>query len=82
MFRTPWRSTFVRRRVGFKRFCLKKYGSLPVFCAQARGVFEVSHLGAAIFVHGRLGFKSFLCVAMLLWCTGAWVLSDFDASLK
>ena len=36
----------------------------------------------ATFVHRRLGSKRFLCVAMLLWCTGAWVLSEFDASLK
>ena len=36
----------------------------------------------ATFVHGRLGFKRFLSVAMLLVCTGAWVLNDFDASLK
>ena len=36
----------------------------------------------ATFVHRRLGFKRFLSVAMLLLCTGAWVLSDFDASLK
>ena len=37
VFRTPWRSTFVHKRVGFKRFCPKKCGSLPGFCAQACG---------------------------------------------
>ena len=36
----------------------------------------------ATFVHRRLGFKRFLVVAMLLLYTGAWVLSDFDASLR
>ena len=36
----------------------------------------------ATFVQRRLGFKRFLCVAMLLLCTGAWVLIDFDASLR
>ena len=66
------------------------------FCAQALGfeeffscrdaIFVYRRLGFkefdATFVHRRLGFKRFLCVVMLLWCTGAWVLSDFDASLK
>ena len=52
------------------------------FCAQALGFKEVSVCGDATFVHRRLGFKRFVCFAMLLLCTGAWVLSDFDASLR
>ena len=66
------------------------------FCAQALGFEEFLSCRDATFVHRRLGFKEFdatfvhrrfgfkrfLCVAMLLWCTGAWVLSYFDASLK
>jgi cyanate permease len=37
-------------------------------------------LGAATFVHRRLGFKRFLYVAMLLLCTGDWVLRVFFLS--
>ena len=52
------------------------------FCAQARAFQEVFVCCDATFVYRRLGFKRFVCVAMLLLCTGAWVLSDFDASLR
>ena len=112
MFWTSWRSFFVRRRLGFKRFCLKKRVSLPVFCAQASGLKRFQTLemlllctGAwvlrgfcmlrcyfcaqarafqdvfvcrdATFVHRRLGFERLLYAAMLLLCTGAWVLRGF-----
>ena len=86
----------MHRRVGFKRFLyvamlLLCTGAwvLRGFCmsrcylfTQARAFEEVRVRCDATFVHRRLGFRRFLCVAMLPLCTDAWVLSDFDASLR
>ena len=66
-------------------FCAQALG-FEEFCSCRDATFVHRRLGFkrfdATFVHRRLGFKRFLFVAMLLLCTGAWVLSEFDASLK
>ena len=81
---------FVRRHVGFKRFvhvamlflCTGAWVLRDLcrfrcyICAQARGFCEIFVCCDANFVHRRLGFKRFVCVAMLLLCTCAWVLRD------
>ena len=80
--------SFVRRRVGFKRFqilemlllctgvwVLRGFCTLRCyFCAQARAFQEVFVCCDATFVHRHVGFKRFLYAEMLLLCTGVWVL--------
>ena len=81
----------MHRRVGFKRFlyvamlflCTGAWVLIVFcvlrcyFCAQARAFQEVFVCCDATFVHRRVGFKRFLFVAMLLLCTGVWVLRGF-----
>ena len=83
--------SFVRRRVGFKRFRILDMLLLCIgvwvlrgfcmlrcyFCAQARAFQEVFVCCDATFVHRHVGFKRFLYAVMLLLCTGAWVLRGF-----